>query len=55
MNPQKDAIITRQVPEQYMEGKVSPWILESLTTTSKTGSLSASTATNTDTWPRNAE
>jgi len=55
MNPQKDTMITRQVPEQYMEGKVSSWILESLTTTSKTGSLSASTATNTDTWPRNAE
>jgi len=29
--------------------------LESPTTTSKTGSLSASTATNMDIWPRNAE
>jgi len=29
--------------------------LESLTTTSKIGSLSASTATSIDTWPRNAD
>ena len=55
MNPQKDTMITKQVPEQYTKGEVSPWTLESPMTTSKTGSLSASTATNTDTWPRNAK
>jgi len=55
MNPQKDATITRQVPEQHTEGEVSPWTLESPTTTSKIGNLSASTATSTDTWPKNAE
>jgi len=31
------------------------WTLESPITTSETGSLSASTATNTDTWQRNAD
>jgi len=55
MNPQKDATITKQALEQHIEGKVSPWILESLMTTSKTGSLSTSTATSTNTWPRNTE
>jgi len=49
MSPQKNTIITRQVPKQHIEGKVSPWTLESLTTTSKMGSLSASTATSTNT------
>jgi len=55
MNPQKNATITRQVLEQHIESEVSPWTLESPMTTSKTESLSASTATSTDTWPRNAE
>jgi len=54
-NPQKDAMITRQVPEQHTEGEVSPWTLESSMTTSKTESLSASTATSMDTWPKNAK
>jgi len=48
-------MITRQALEQYMEDEVSPWTLESPMTTSKTESLSASTATNTDIWQRNAE
>jgi len=54
-NPWKDATITRQALEQHMEGEVSPWTLESPTTTSKTGSLSTSTATSMDTWPKNTE
>jgi len=49
MNLQKDAMITRLVPEQHTEGGVSPW------TTSKTGSLSASTATNMGIWQKNAD
>jgi len=54
-NPQKDTMITRQALEQHTEGEVSPWTLESLTTTSKMGSLSVSTTISMDTWPRNAE
>ena len=38
-----------------MEDRVSPWTLESPMITSKTESLSASTATSMDTWPRNAD
>ena len=38
-------MIIRQALEQHMEGKVSPWILESPMTTSKMESLSALTAT----------
>ena len=37
-----------------MEGKDSPWTQESPITTSRTGSPSASTVTNTDIWQRNA-
>jgi len=55
MNPQKDAMITKQALEQHMEGKVSLWTLESPMTTSKMGSLSASTATSMDTWKRNTK
>jgi len=55
MNPQKDDKITRQAQEQHaMEGD-NQWILGSPTTTLKTGSQSASTATNTDIWQKNAE
>ena len=38
-----------------MEEGDNQWILESPMTTLKTGSQSASTATNTDIWQRNAE
>ena len=55
MSLQRDATITRQAPEPHIEGEVSPWILESPTTTSKMGSLSASTATSMDTWQRNTK
>jgi len=37
-----------------MEGDDSPWTLESPMTISKMGSQSASIATSTDTWQRNA-
>jgi len=49
MSPQKDATITRQALEQYIEDKNNQWILESPTITSKTRSLSASTVTSMDT------
>ncbi len=38
-----------------MEKEDNQWILGSPTTISEIGSLSASTATSTDTWQRNAE
>jgi len=38
-----------------MEEEDNQWILESLMTISKMGSLSASIATNMDIWQRNAE
>ena len=41
-------MIIRQALEQYMEGEVSLWTLESSMTTSKMGSLSASTTTSMD-------
>jgi len=55
MSPQKEDTITKQVPEQHMEEEDSQWILESPTTISKMGSLSASIATSTDIWQRSAE
>ena len=55
MNPQKDDITTKQVLERHMEEEDNQWILESPTTTSKTGSLNASIVTNMDTWQRNAD
>ena len=55
MNPQKNTMIIKQALEQHIEGRVSPWTLESPTTTLKTKSLSALTATSMDTWPRNAD
>ena len=36
-----------------MKGKNSPWTLESLTIISRTESLSASTTTSMEIWPRN--
>jgi len=55
MNPQKDDKITKRVQERYTEKGDSQWILGSPMTTLKTGSQSASIATNTDIWQRNAE
>ena len=55
MNPQKDDTITRQVPERHMEEGDNQWILESPTTTSKTGNLNASIVTSMNTWQRNAD
>jgi len=55
MSPQKDNTITKQAPEQHMEEENNQWILESPMTISKMGSLSASIATNTNIWQRNAE
>ena len=55
MNPQKDDTITKQAPEQHMEDGDNQWILESPMTTLKTGSRSASIATNMDIWQRNAK
>jgi len=37
-----------------MEGEDSPWILERVMTISRMGSLSASIATSTAIWPKNA-
>jgi len=54
MNPQRDDTITRQVPEQYMEDEDNLWTLGDPTKTSKTGSPSASIATSTVIWQRNA-
>ena len=48
-------MITRQVPEQHIEGEVSLWTLESPMTTSKIENLSVSTVTSMDTQQRNAE
>jgi len=50
MNPQRDAMITRQALEQLMEDENNLWILGSPITTLKMGSPSASTAINTDIW-----
>ena len=55
MNPQKDDTITRQVLEQHTEEEDNQWILGSPMTILKTGSQSASIATNMDIWQRNAE
>jgi len=48
MSLQKDNMIIRQVPEQYMEGEDSPWTLKSSTTISRTESQNALTATSMD-------
>ena len=55
MNPQKDDMITKRVPEQHMEEEDNQWILGSPTTISRTGSLSTSIATSMDIWQRNAK
>ena len=48
-------MITKQALERHIEEEDNQWILGSPTIISKMGSLSASTATSTDTWQRNAE
>ena len=55
MSSQRNATITRQVPEQHIEDKDNQWILEDPTITSKMGSLSASTVISIDTWQKNAK
>jgi len=55
MSLQRDAMITRQVPEQRMVDENNQWTLESSTRTLKTGSLSVSIVTSMDIWQRNAE
>ena len=45
---------TRREQEPHMMEGDNLWTLESPTTTSRMGSLSASIVTNTDTWQRNA-
>jgi len=49
MNPQKNATTTRQALEQCMVDEDNQWILEDPMRTSKTESLCALIATNTDT------
>jgi len=55
MSPWKDDRITKQAQKQHMEEEDNQWILGSPTTILKMGSRSASIATNTDIWQRNAE
>jgi len=55
MSPQKEDTTTRWGQEPPMVVEDNQWTLGSPTTTSRMGSLSASTATSTDTWQRNAK
>ena len=48
-------MVTRRALKQHMEEEDNQWILESPMTISKMGNQSVSTATNTDTWQRNAK
>jgi len=54
MSLQRDGIITKQVLEQHIEDEDNLWILGSPMKTSKMGSPSASIATSTVIWQRNA-
>ncbi len=54
MNPQKGDMTTRPVLEQFTEDKDNQWTLGSPTIISKMGSPSASTATSTAIWQKNA-
>ena len=51
----RDAMITRREQELPMVVENNQWTLGSPMTTSRTGSQSASIATNTDIWQKNAE
>jgi len=55
MNPQKDAMTTRQALEQHTVDEDNQWTLEGPTRISKTRSLNASITTNMYTWQRNAD
>ena len=55
MSLQRNDMTTRQAWERHMEEGDNQWILGSLTTTSKMGSLNTSIATSMDIWQRNAE
>ena len=55
MSPQRDDRIIRQAPERHMEEEDNQWILGSPMTILEMESQSASIATNTDIWQRNAE
>jgi len=55
MSPLKDAMITKREQGPLMVVEDNQWILGSPMTTSKMGSLSASTVTSTDIWQRNAD
>ena len=54
MNPQRDSTIIKQILERHMEEEDNPWTLGSLMKTSRMGSPSASIATSTVIWQRNA-
>ena len=54
MSPQREDTTTRQEQEPPMVVEDNLWTLKSPTTISRMGSLSASIATNMDTWQRNA-
>jgi len=55
MSPQKEDMTTRRGQEPHTVEENNLWTLGSPMTTSKMGSLSASTATSTDTWQKNAD
>ena len=55
MSLQRDAMITKQAPEQRMVDENNQWTLESPTRTLKTGSPSALTATNMGIWQKNVK
>ena len=55
MSPQREDTTTKQEQELPMVVEDNLWTLGSPTTTSRMGSLSASIATNMDTWQRNAD
>ena len=55
MSLQKKDMTTRQEQELYMVEGDNLWTLGIPMTTSRIGSLSASIATNIDTWQRNAD
>jgi len=55
MSPQKENTTTKQAQEPPMVVEDNQWTLGNPTTTSRTESQSALTATNTDIWQKSAE
>ena len=53
MSPQRDGMITKQVPEQHIKDEDNLWTLGNPMKTSKTGSPSTSIATSMVIWQRN--